>query len=202
MKLYSTLILAMFSISALGKTKVEIPQFENKSAPGKCNVSPAWKDLPAAFQQQLITRLNEGGLFEIVEARLRGEARASGYGVSTIHKTRMFTSAQYSVVGRLKAFEACNHSAQVVLEISVMDAATGAVANTFESRGIVHSPTSEMDPSVKGAPFNTGLFKDSPLGKAAMGAVADAADKLKKAYPEREVASNGYKVRTIRRHRR
>lgn len=191
------------SHAAIAKTKVDVTPFVNKTAPNSCNMVEPWKkDIEQNFKHQLINALNETGNFTVVEAELmRGEERSKLFdsGVSTVHKNTTFKAAQYSIVGELKSFDICDKGAEVVLEINVIKNADGSVKHKFVSTG--HASNKNPGNDFKGAPFNTGLFKDSPIGKATIAAISDATAKLKQAFPDREIASEDYKIQTIPRSR-
>ena len=196
-------IIILASTPATAKTKIDVSPFDNKTAAGPCNIVEPWKkDIEQNFKHQLINALTETGNFNIVEPELmRGEERSKLYdsGVSTMHKSVTFKAAQYSVIGILKSFDLCDNDANVVLEINVIENADGSVKHKFVSTG--HSGNRNAGNDFKGAPFNTGLFKDSPIGKATISAISDATNKLKRAFPEREIASEDYKIKTIHRSR-
>ncbi len=198
------LIILLASTSVTAKTKIDVSPINNKTAAGPCNMVEPWKkDIEQNFMHQLINALNETGNFNIVESELmRGEERSKLYdsGVSTVHKNITFKAAQYSIVGILKSFDLCEKGAEVVLEIKVIENADGSVKHKFVSSG--HSGNRNAGNDFKGAPFNTGLFKDSPIGQATVSAISDATNKLKRAFPEREIASEDYKIKTIPRSRR
>jgi curli biogenesis system outer membrane secretion channel CsgG len=204
-------LLMIFSSVCFGKTKIDVPDFSDETDQNPCRAVEPWqRDIGFALRQQLVTALESSGQFTIVEAELlRGEKQVAVMdpSVSTIHKKRTFKAAQYSVVGVLKSFNACDvktsSTAQVELEIRVVDVASDEVVQAFTTKGLSQMPVGRVDKGFRGASFNTGLFKDSPLGVATKKAVADAADLLKKIFPDREVASNtGYRVQTIRKGRR
>lgn len=207
MKQLALLLLTLaFAATAQAKTKVDV-SILNQVKAGPCNVSTAWKkDLDEAIKAQLVIALNEARAFTVVEKEFfRSEQRDTLSGVTSIHKTRTFKAAQYSIEGALKTFDVCEgkkQEAEVVLEIKVTDVASGEVAHKFTVKGTASELTAKVDASFKGAPFNSGIFKDAPLGQATRKAITSAAEKLKNAFPEREVASNGYEVKTIRKPRR
>lgn len=204
-------LLMIFSSLCFGKTKIDVPDFNDETIQNPCRAVEPWqRDIGFALRQQLVTALESSGQFTIVEAELlRSEKQVAlmDPSVSTIHKKRTFKAAQYSVVGVLKSFNACDaktsSTAQVELEIRVIDVASDEIVQAFTTKGLSQMPVGRVDKGFRGASFNTGLFKDSPLGVATKKAVADAADLLKKIFPDREVASNaGYRVQTIRKGRR
>lgn len=195
--------LILIGCTASAKTKVDISPFVNQVAPGPCNFVEAWKkSIEQNFQLQLSNALNQSGHFTIVEAeRMRGEERAKLFdsGVSTMHKNGTFKASQFSIVGALKSFNVCNRKAEVVLEIQVIENSDGSVKHRFTVAGAAKG---DADDQVKGAAFSSGLFKDSPIGRATVSAIADATGILKRHFPEREIASQeDYKIRTIPRSR-
>lgn len=204
---HSILFLIFVTFTAQAKTKVDM-EIRESVAPGSCSVAEAWKGtLGDAIRQQLAFALNESGLFNVVESEYYraqpSRGADDGSGVSTVHKKRTFRAAQYSIEGSLKTFNACDtaskQSAEVVMEFRVIDVATGEVEHKFTSRATMSGPLSA---DYKGAAYNSGLFRDSALGMATRAAVGEAADRLKRAFPEQEVASNGYAVKTIRKSRK
>ncbi|MBX3022924.1 MAG: hypothetical protein KF799_14715 [Bdellovibrionales bacterium] len=207
MKQLLILILISTATVAQAKTKVDV-QFQDKTKATTCDASAAWKkDIAEAFKQQLIHAMNETGVFTIVEPELfRAETRDSFSGVNTVHKKRTFKAAQYSIEGAITAFDVCDvkkkQEAEVALEIRVLEVASGDVAHKFTAKGKASEIAARVDAGYKGAVFNSGLFRDAPIGQATQAAIRDAATRLKKAFPEREVASNGYMVKTIRKPRR
>lgn len=199
-------LLALFASLAQAKTKVDIPDFADQTKVNSCRLVAPWsRDIGFAFKQKLITALNESNHFTIVEAeRLRSEEPVSiiDSGVSLIHKKRTVKVAQYSLVGQLKTFDLCpskkGHSAKVEVEVQIIDANSGAVVRRLVGTARVEKLGRE-DQGYLGASFNTGLFRDSSIGKATSQAIADVTNKIKKALPNRELASNGdYKVQTFR----
>lgn len=188
----------------LAKTKIDVASFANSTSAGACNAVAPWqKDIEEAFRQQLIHALNDNG-FTVVEPELyRGEKRAAAYdsGVSNMHTKNTFKAAKYSINASLKTFDICEKDSTVAVEIKVTDVKSGQLAQTFVSHGRATNRGPAAQADYKGATFNTGLFKDSPIGKATTAAIGDAADRLKKAYPDREIASEDYRIRTIRRSR-
>lgn len=199
------LILLMFlSASAMAKTKIDVSPFANKTQAGPCNAVEPWKkDIEANFMHQLINSLKDTGNFNVVDTELyRGEERAKLYdsGVSTMHKKSTFKAAQYSVIGTLKSFDSCDRGAEVVLDIQVINNSDGSVEQKFTAVGKASGKHGGED--FKGAPFTTGLFRESNIGKATVSAISDVTTRLKRAFPDREVASEDYKIRTIPRSRR
>jgi len=198
------LILLLFASQiTLAKTKVDVSPFANKTSAGPCNLVEPWKkDIEQNLMYQLMNSLKETGNFNVVEAELmRGEERAKLYdsGVSTMHKKTTFKAAQYSIVGTLKSFDSCDQGAEVVLDIQVIKNSDGSVESKFTSVGKASGKSSGDD--FKGAPFTTGLFRESNIGKATVSAISDVTSRLKRAFPDREVASEDYKIRTIPRSR-
>ncbi len=204
MKIIVLILAAVMAQTATAKTKVDVPVFANKTVAHSCSAVEPWKkDIDVAFQYQLINSLKETGQFEILQPELlRREKRAALFdsGVSTIHKKSSFRVTHYSILGALKTFNLCDGQAVVEVEIKVVDAKTGQVTQTFVSRGV--APNKSPDRSYMGATFNTGVFRDSPIGRATVAAIGDATDRLKKAFPNNEVASSDLRVKTIRRGRR
>jgi curli biogenesis system outer membrane secretion channel CsgG len=195
--------LILAGASAAAKTKVDVAPFINKTAAGPCNFVESWqKDIEENFKFQLSNALTESGQFSIVEAELmRSEERAKLFdsGVSTKHKKSTFKASKFSIYGALKSFDVCDKKAQVVLEIRVIENFDGSLKHKFTVAG--QAKSSKIAPEVKGSSFQSGLFKDSPIGKATVEAIADATSILKKAFPDREIASGDYKIRTIPRSR-
>lgn len=201
--IHAALLAFVISYQAAAKTKVDVPSFQDKTAATACNAVAAWKSgIEEAFKHQLIQALNTAGGFNVIESEyLRAERRESLSGVNTIHKKSTFKASQYSIQGTIKNFDVCEskrQNAEVVLQIKVIDNSSGEVAEAFTAKG---EASGTADTDYKGAAFNTGLFKDSPIGQATQAAVAEAAAKLKRAFPEREVASS-LKVQTIRKRGR
>lgn len=203
-------LLAIFSSLSYSKTKIDVADFADNTKQNACRAVEPWqRDIGFAMRQQLVTALESSGRFTIVEAELlRGEKQIPllDTGVSTVHKKRTFKASQYSVIGALKSFDVCdvkrNNAAEVEIEIQVIDVASGDAIHTITGKGHAQMPSSQVDQGYRGASFNTGLFKGSPLGIATRNAVAQLTDSLKKAFPERDVASNaGYRVQTLRKGR-
>lgn len=206
MKHLTLLILVLITGVAHAKTKVDV-SISNQAKAGPCNMTEPWKKgLEEAIKAQLVTALNEAQTFTIVEPELfRAEQRDAMSGVTSIHKKRTFKAAQYSIEGALKTFDVCegkNQEAEVVLEIKVINVAENEVEHKFTVKGVASEIASKTDASFKGAPFNSGIFKDAPLGQATRKAITAAAEKLKSTFPERDIATNGYAVKTIRKPRR
>lgn len=197
------ILLLLLPQITMAKTKVDVSQFENRTAPSPCNAVEPWKKgIDEAFQAQLVQGLDKAGGFQIVESEIRhGEDRAKLFdsGVSTVRTKTTFKASQYSVVGRLKKFDLCDRSAHVEFDIVVIENASGKVWRSFVSEGKAKSSGNEGD--FKGASFNTGLFKDSALGRATSSAIGQAVSEMKRAFPDREVASQDLRVRTFRRSR-
>lgn len=205
LKMRRGLILTLFlALPCMAKTKVDVSPFTNKTSAGPCSAVEPWKkDIEQNLMYQLMNALKEAGGFNVVDPQLmRGEERAKLFdsGVQTVHTKATFKAAQYSVVGVLKTFDSCEkNGAEVALDIQVIENADGSVKQKFTSVG--KAPYKDVGPDFKGAPFTTGLFRESPIGKATVGAINDATNRLKRAFPDREVASDDYKIRTIPRSR-
>lgn len=189
---------------AIAKTKVDVASFVNKTSAGPCNAVDSWKkDIEDAFRSQLVHALNSEGFNVVEPVLMRGEQReaALGTGVSNVHTKSTFKAAQYSIDATLKTFDICEKDSVVAVEIRVTDVRSGSVAQTFLSQGKAPNRGPASKGEYKGSSFNSGVFKDSPIGQATFKAIGDIADRLKKAYPNREVASEDYKIRTIPRSR-
>lgn len=198
------LILTLLAPNLSAKTKVDVASFVNKASAGPCNAVEPWKaDLEEAFRHQLINALNSEG-FQVVEPELlRGEKRdmSLGTGVSNVHTKATFKASRYSINAVLKTFDICPKDSTVAVEIRVTDVKAGSVAQTFVSTGTATHSTASARGDYKGASFNTGVFKDSPIGQATGKVIREITSRLKKSYPDREIASEDYKIRTIPRSR-
>lgn len=198
------LILAAFASPIFAKTKVDVASFANKASAGPCNAVEPWRaGIEEAFRHQLINSLNSEG-FNVVEPELlRGERRdmALGTGVSNVHTKSTFKASQYSIDAVLKTFDICAKDSTVAVEVRVTDVKAGAVAQTFVSVGKAGNSGPGARTDYRGSSFNTGVFKDSPIGQATGKVIRDITARLKKAYPNRDVASEDYKIRTIPRSR-
>jgi hypothetical protein len=196
-------LLVFVSAQAGARTKIDVSPFTNRTAAGPCNIVQPWqKDIEDNFKFQLANALTESGQFNIVEAeQLRSEERAKLFdsGVSTVHKKATFKASEYSIVGALKKFDACGKNSEVVLEVRVIDNKFGGIKHRFITKAKANGDAAGRD--VKGSSFSSGVFKDSAIGRATVEAIAKAATKLKKAFPNREIASGEYKIQTIPRAR-
>lgn len=203
MRHFGIAIAAVIASSASAKTKIDVASFTNKSA-GPCNAVKPWANgFETAFRQQLINSLTEHG-FNVVEPELmRGERRDSsiGTGVANVHTKSTFKASQYSISATLKTFDICEKDSVVAIEIQVFDVKNGTVAQTFSSEFKVANKGPGAKSDYKGSSFSTGVFKDSPIGQATTKVIVDVTERLKKAYPDREIASEDYRVRTIPRSR-
>lgn len=197
-----SLFAALASQPATGKTKVDVASFSNKTTSNPCNAVEPWKkDLESAFRQQLINALNESG-FNVVEPELiRGHARDSYSAVDNVHTKRTFKAANYSIEAALKTFDICDKDAAVEIEVKVTDVKSGTIDQKFLSAAKSPNKGSGAKSDYKGSGFSTGVFKDSPIGLATQKVISDITGRLKKAYPDREIASEDYKIKTIPRSR-
>lgn len=196
---------ALCTQTVFAKTKVDVASFANKTSASPCNAVEPWKkDIEAAFRQQLINALNSEGFNVVEPVLMRGEQRdlALGTGVSNVHTKSTFKAAQYSIDASLKTFDICEKDSVVAVEVRVTDVRSGMVAQSFLSQGKAANRGPGVKGDFRGSSFNAGVFKDSPIGQATHKAIGDIAERLKKAYPSREVASEDYKIRTIPRRAR
>ncbi len=193
---------AVLSQPVLAKTKIDVASFRNKTSAGPCNAVEPWKkDIEEAFRIQLTNALNNNG-FNVVEPELiRGHARDSFSAVENVHNKRTFKAAAYSIEAALKTFDICDKDASVEVEIKVTDVRSGNIAQTFSSQGKAPNKGSAVKADYKGSSFSTGVFKDSPIGLATQKVISDITDRLKKSYPNREIASEDYQIKTIPRSR-
>jgi hypothetical protein len=198
---------ALFSFAGLAKTKVDVSDFADQTKQNPCRAVEHWKkDIGFALKQQLKMALESSGHFAVVEPELyRARSRPSvdEDEVSTVPKKSTFRPSHYSIVGSISSFNTCetknSTSAEVELKIRVIDVSNGSTIHEFVTKGRERMPSEAVDLSYRGAPFNTGLFRGSPLGLATAKAVRDASDLLKKAFPDRQVASHsGYKLQMLR----
>lgn len=135
---------------------------------------------------------------------------------STKPRKKGFKAAEYSIVGSVTSFELCQNnvggdldvgslltggkksfdvgaersSAKVVLDVRVVNVATGVVVNSFRAEGDAVSTDFKLSGSIKNARFGSKGFYKTPLGEATREALKDAADKITNTLRNRRAVSH------------
>lgn len=180
MKRRLSLVLVVVSLNAFAKPLVAITKFADETGNSRCNIKKIWKsDLGSDFQKQFVAVLNNYNRLRILNTET----------------PKNFTPAlpQYYMIGIVRSFDQCatpkrNPTANVVIQIRVINSKTGTLAFSYESN--VNASGSTGAPDFHRGDLNSEEFKASPLGQATHASINELAFRVEQALLSRKTAAH------------
>lgn len=189
----SVLLLFQSTVVAQEKVRIDIGALSDLTNSNPCNVKEWWgESLLDNMRRQLEVSLEQNQGLDVVEADLlRSYRPARDSQVETVHKSRLTKNSQFSIRPSLQTFNLCqvtlnnqtSMKAAVSIQIHILDTKDGRTIDSFvaESRSENMIEGKKLD--LKGVSLGSGIFKDSPVGKAMTIALSQASDGIAKRLP-------------------
>lgn len=204
------LLVTMFCFGTIASADVliDVQSFKDATHQGSCNAVNWWgSDVMDILHSRVTSSLNETHGIHVVEAeKVIMYHPQMDPNVNVIHKTGRKQNSNYSVRATVLAFDYCQQAnstqltARVALSVVLRDNITGETLQSFVSQMSAAEPGGRQPASLKETALNTGIFKDSALGRALNLAVSDATSRIAKYFPATQLDNTpaDYKVKLVK----